>query len=256
MHETTCIIPEEEPVLSIPAPRPRLRAGPVAVLLFAFVGFQFASSTVLGIVLGIVIGVIALVNGQDVPRSELKAASGLLSILCIAVSGVVVLLLARGWFGDHLRDGSRNGAAWLPGCVRHMGVAILMGVVLGWGHLWLTVLLTPTQASGVGPLTEMATKPGLSRTLWVLLALLWAPPVEELLFRGVAYGGLHRSWGPVWAAVVTTVVFVGLHIGEIWYFWPAALSLTVMASMALALRLRTQAMGPPVALHYVQLSVM
>ena len=131
-----------------------------------------------------------------------------------------------------------------------------MGAVLGWGHLWLTVLLTPTQVSGEGPLTQMATKPGPDRVLWVLLVLLWAPPVEELLFRGVAYGGLHRSWGPVWAAVVTTVVFVGLHMGEIRYFWPAALSLAAVASMALVLRLRTQAMGPPVALHYVQLSVM
>ena len=131
-----------------------------------------------------------------------------------------------------------------------------MGVVLGWGYLWLAVWLGPTQASGVGPLTQMVTKPGPDRIFWLLLVLLWAPPVEELLFRGVAYGGLHRSWGPVWAAVVTTVVFVGLHMGEIRYFWPAALSLAAVASMALVLRLRTQAMGPPVALHYVQLSVM
>ena len=257
MSETTGIILAEEPIAPRPVPRPFLRAGKVALLLLAFVGSQFAMS----VVLGVVIGVIALVGGDDgsrVSRSDqlCQEVSGLIIALCIVAAWVTVLILSLRWFGPHLRDRSRNGAAWFPGRLRHVGVGFLVGAILGWGHLWLTALLGPTQATGMGPMTEMATKPGLDRSLWVLLGLLVAPPVEELVFRGVVYGGFHRSWGPVWAAVATTVVFVGLHLGEIWYFWPAALSLTAVASGALVLRLHTQAMGAPIALHYVQLSVM
>ena len=205
-------------------------------------------------VISVVIGVIAVVGGDDgshASRSDqlCQEASGLIIALCLVAAWVTVLILSVRWFGSHLRDRSRNGAAWFPGRLRYVGVGFLVGAVLGCGHLGLTAWLSPTQATGMGPVTEMATKPGLDRSLWVLMGLLVAPPVEELFFRGVVYGGFHRSWGPIWAAVVTTGVFVGLHLGEIWYFWPAALSLMAVASGTLALRLRTQAMGAPVAAH-------
>ena len=69
----------------------------------------------------------------------------------------------------------------------------------------------------------------------------WAAPPARIPLTGV----LQDNAGEV----VTTGVFVGLHLGEIWYFWPAALSVTAVASVALVLRLRTQAMGAPIALH-------
>src|SRR5689334_11800087 len=61
------------------------------------------------------------------------------------------------------------------------------------------------------PMTKMASTPGLSQIVW-LIALLIAPAIEELLFRGVLYGGYRKSFGPLAAGTLTTFIFVLLHI--------------------------------------------
>jgi membrane protease YdiL (CAAX protease family) len=80
-------------------------------------------------------------------------------------------------------------------------------------------------------------------------ALLLAPPIEELLFRGVAYGGYRRSFGPTLAAALSTSIFWVLHLTEMINNLPAALGVAAMALVALWFRLRGAAVGPAVAAH-------
>jgi membrane protease YdiL (CAAX protease family) len=96
----------------------------------------------------------------------------------------------------------------------------------------------------------MAVTPGLSQLLWIISVLLLAPPIEELLFRGILYGGYRRSFGPVWAGVLTTSVFVICHLPEMVYFLPSIVGITGFAIAALWLRLRAAAIGPAVAAHF------
>ncbi len=84
---------------------------------------------------------------------------------------------------------------------------------------------------------------------WATLAVLIAPPIEEFMFRGVLWTGFSRSWGPVVAAIVVTLVFVVIHLTEAAGYPPALLSITAMAAAALAARIVTGSLVPPIFLH-------
>ena len=48
-----------------------------------------------------------------------------------------------------------------------------------------------------------------------ILAVAVAPFAEELFFRGFVFGGLAGRWGPVWAAVVSSLLFMAAHLEPI-----------------------------------------
>src|SRR5207237_2338979 len=94
-----------------------------------------------------------------------------------------------------------------------------------------------------GPLARMAIAHGFPRVAWLCAGLLLAPTVEELLFRGVLYGGLRQSLGACWAAVLMTLAFLGLHFDEIGTYVPAIVSLALLALTTLWCRLHYGAVG-------------
>ncbi len=90
---------------------------------------------------------------------------------------------------------------------------------------------------------------GWQRLGWAVLALFVAPPVEEFLFRGVLWSGLVRSMGSGKAGVVVTLLFVASHVTEARGYWPAWIAISVLAVAALAVRVRSGSLLPPVVLH-------
>jgi hypothetical protein len=161
-----------------------------------------------------------------------------------------MVLAARLLVRDDLRDTSPTGAAWRLGSLLHLLVGLGAGVVLGTSYVVLAFGLSPyLTPDSAGPLTEMATTPGWPRVAFLLFALVLAPPVEELLFRGVIYGGFCQSFGPAVAAVATTVLFVLPHATGMVHFWPSVFTITALALSALLMRLECRAIGPAVALH-------
>lgn len=89
-----------------------------------------------------------------------------------------------------------------------------------------------------------------------LLAVVWQPIVEELLFRGCLQGFLlTREWGQrslvgiSIANLLTSVVFTGAHIATHSLLWA---SLTLFPSLLFGvLRDRSGSVFPPIALHII-----
>ena len=166
-------------------------------------------------------------------------------------SGTAIVLIAFA-LELPLKDGSPTGAAWVRGSWRNIAKGLSTGVLIA--VLWTLLLLNfghySQNGEAIGPLTRMGITPGFSQIVWVLLALMFAPPIEELLFRGIVYGGYRKSFGPVIATTVTTVVFVLLHYTEFIHQPLAILSITSMALLALWWRLRSNAIGPAIAAHF------
>lgn len=87
-----------------------------------------------------------------------------------------------------------------------------------------------------------------------LLAVVWQPMVEELLFRGCLQGFLSlRGWrqrtlaGISLANLLTSMVFTGAHLATHSLLWA---SLTLFPSLLFgALRDRSGSVLPPIALH-------
>ena len=55
--------------------------------------------------------------------------------------------------------------------------------------------------------------------LFMLIAVLLAPVVEETIFRGYIYPVIGRSFGKVWGIVATGVLFGLLHAEQLWGGW-------------------------------------
>jgi len=172
------------------------------------------------------------------------------AILGMAVGGVAMLLMSRLLLREHLRDTSPTGGAWVPGPLRGILYGLAVGVLTGLCGCMVALLFGPGWRHGMGPLAKLAATPGLSRALWIVMAVVLAPPIEELLFRGIIYGGYRRPFGPGWAAVLATSLFVIGHVTEVVHFSPFIVSITGLAIAALWMRLRFASIGPAIAVHF------
>ncbi|MGB5686300.1 MAG: CPBP family intramembrane glutamic endopeptidase [Candidatus Electrothrix sp.] len=241
-----------EPQPPVKATRPhRLRAGRAFTLFALFLAIQILT----GIIVGFTLGIVAALQGANVQDPQVLAqvsqqATTLATISGFFLTSITVLYLATRWFPQEIHDGNMTGAAWRIGPPKFMVLGLGVGALIAVSYLFLSPLMsTPPDENTMGPFAKMATTPGLQQMLALFIALILAPPVEELLFRGVMFGGFCRSFGATWAAILTTSLFVASHLTEAIHFWPAFLFIMLMALAALWLRLQTKAIGPSIALH-------
>jgi membrane protease YdiL (CAAX protease family) len=165
--------------------------------------------------------------------------------------GMAVLAASLSRFGANLKDRSSTGAAWVMGSLKDIVTGLGLGVmcVIVFFAVASVPFFHPRNLTP-GPLTKMAMTPGIPQITWVILATLLAPPIEEMLFRGVMYGGYRRSFGPRRAAILVTLIFCAMHLTEVFHSPIALFGIGSMASAALWMRLRAGAIGPAVAVHF------
>ena len=233
-------------------PPPQLRAGRAFALFTLFLAIQ----TLTGLIIGFISGIIAALQGANLQDPQVLAQINQQVIILATISGfllasIMVLYLAIRWFPQKIHDRAMSGAAWKIGPPKFLLLGFAGGLFIAISYLFLAPLMsTPPSEEAIGPFAKMATTPGLQQIIAFFIALVLAPPVEELLFRGVMFGGFCQSFGPTWAATLTTFLFVVSHSFEATHFWPAFLFIGLMALAALWLRLFTKAIGPSIALHF------
>ena len=91
-----------------------------------------------------------------------------------------------------------------------------------------------------------------SRTALYIVAFLatfTAPLVEEVIYRGILFSVLQRSAGVVWAVLIVTLLFAGVHFFQYWGS-PGTIFLICFLSLVLTLiRYRTKSLLPCIILH-------
>jgi membrane protease YdiL (CAAX protease family) len=80
-------------------------------------------------------------------------------------------------------------------------------------------------------------------------AILVAPFMEELIFRGVLFAIFERQVGLRFAVVSTALLFAGLHVPEYWQAWNHVLMLLVVGVVFSLARGVTGSLAPSVLLH-------
>jgi membrane protease YdiL (CAAX protease family) len=90
----------------------------------------------------------------------------------------------------------------------------------------------------------------ISQALSVISIVFLAPPIEELLFRGIMFGGYRKSFGTTRASVLTTLIFVAMHFDRFIRYPIAIFGITSLALAALVMRTRTNAIGPSISVHF------
>lgn len=196
------------------------------------------------LVLGIFAGVIIAATGGDI---EDKLPAGVTIALTFAQDAGFILapILVAGWLATRARRldfGIRKAdRPWVA-------VAILAGVYVAFivfSAVWVSALGikdkdTLPQELGVEDST-------LNLVLVLVLVTVVAPIAEEFLFRGYIYRAL-SNWRGVWpAAIISGVIFGGIHLGSS----PVGFVVPLMAlGVGLALLYHwTGSLFLPVALH-------
>lgn len=116
-----------------------------------------------------------------------------------------------------------------------MGVAILFSKIL------------PHQETDLEKILKLGTS---VRVLTALLAVLSAPLVEEVVYRGVLYPGLERSWGAAAGVAGATFLFALVHVPQYWGSWAAISTIVLLSLVLTVLRAATGSILPGVATHF------
>lgn len=236
--------PSDEPRPVEPPPFGARRA--LRVLL-AFLGVQIA----VAVVVGVWAAAHNLKKGgpasPDGIHIDLRVTLGA-ALVGALLAGLVALRMVRRSFALPGGDAVRVAVGWKPASGRDCLRAALAGAGLVAAFIVLGAALS-VRPSEMGPLARAASAGGWARALWTALAIGVAPPTEELVFRGALYAGLARSWRPAWAGVVTTGIFVTLHVTELGAYWPAWIAIATLGALALRARVRTGSLVPAIVLH-------
>lgn len=161
---------------------------------------------------------------------------------------LITLVLVRAWAWHLVRDRSAAGLGLFVPPARTLVLCAVTGAVLG-GVFLLSTQFIQTDFRGGGPLAKVAMSGPVGRALWAVLAVLIAPPVEELLFRGLMLRGMMASWGVTAAGIVVTILFFVLHLFEAAGYWPAMIAIITLSVVTLIARLRTGSVVAATVVH-------
>ena len=139
-------------------------------------------------------------------------------------------------------------------------------------HLWPFVFLGLTLGLAFFSLTEygvippddlpqpifdaMLAAPRFLQFGWALMFVILFPVIEEVLFRGFLFTGFAQTWGPRVAGVMTTLLFVVVHMPKVLQYWPALCAVILVGTLTLLIRIRTGSLVPGIALHSTYNSVL
>jgi len=172
-----------------------------------------------------------------------------ISILTPFISGGAAVLISLWLIPKSLKDTSPNGAAWVRGSWRAIAEGFVIGVILGAVATVMSKAMTHhVDYRDMSPVVQMLLRPGLLQVLSAVSIVLCGPPAEEIVFRGVLFGGYRKSFGPIWATLLTTLLFLALHLPKVLYYMPALAGASGASLAALWCRLRSGDIGHAVAL--------
>jgi membrane protease YdiL (CAAX protease family) len=167
-----------------------------------------------------------------------------LRIAAIIPAHILTLLL--GWMVvTRLRKYSfRQTLGWTSGGIRWWHYLIILG------GFYVTVAsvgyFLPEQDNEMIRLLQS------SRTAVYVIAFLAtfsAPLVEEVVYRGILFPALQRGAGSVWAILIVTLLFAGVHFFQYWGS-PGTIFLITFLSLGLTfLRYKTKSLLPCIILH-------
>jgi membrane protease YdiL (CAAX protease family) len=130
-----------------------------------------------------------------------------------------------------------------------VGVMIGMIVIL----ITLTKVLPDTQVS---PFAQMLKTSRAVRVVIVALAVITAPLVEEVVYRGVLYSALRKRLGVGAAVATVSLLFPLVHVPQYTGAWAGIIGLTLLSLILTVIRARMRSLLPCVVIHLVFNAVM
>ncbi len=237
---TTLSVPDE----TNPAPEKQsnvLGARSATIILLVFLIAQIFFGAMLAMIVA---------SGIHTPNQQWDSQVPTVMFLTTVLAGVAMVYVSIVMIPGHLKDTRPSGAAWILGRPANIAKALVIGLVVAiFAHVANKAMGAHISRHGSSTLARIFTE-NPTQKLWYIGGILLAPLPEELLFRGILYGGYQKSFGSVCATITTTVIFLLFHLPKVIYSLPSIAGIIGLGLVALWSRLHFKAIGPAVALHF------
>lgn len=185
--------------------------------------------------------------GQKIPEIEITRGAAIFTLLitmvfqlvALSASWLVVTRLGKKPFLQTL------GWHWHP---QFRWVHAVGGAALMFGVAVALSQLLPHRETDMEKILKLGTS---VRLLVIVLAVLMAPVVEEVVYRGVVYSSVERLWGKAAGVFVVTGIFGLVHVPQ---YWGSVAAITAIVALSLVLtliRAWTGSLLPCVVMHLV-----
>lgn len=227
------------------------RASEPAWGLLAAFAVWFASVGLLlvgGLVAVIVYGLVRLrsFNAADLQRAvESDPVLILFSIVAMIPVHLLTFVVAWAVVTSFNRRPFRETVGW--SWSERFGFWSCVGVAAG---LWLFgVVLAMLFGGQETDIDQIIASSGAARFSVAFLAVATAPIVEETVYRGVIYAPLERAAGKIWAIVVVTAMFAGVHVHQYRKNLAVILAVVVLSFVLTWVRAQTGRLFPCFVIH-------
>lgn len=184
------------------------------------------------------------------PGPESEMTELIMSAIFSSVLGLWLVYRASQRFSDEgfltnvgLRKGDRLWAQWF-------WIPCFLGLVFAFCASYLAVTRQIQPQTPLSEVLETTESLGLIVTFF-FLALITAPLIEEIIFRGYFYHVIKQWAGSRWALYAISLTFAVLHVGQYWGDWLAIAMVGVLGFTLTILRAWTGTTLASVVTHYV-----
>jgi len=222
-------------------------------LVVGFALMQLVGATITAFAIGLIVNVVA---GLQRRAAHLPfQAVHVHALVAPTLAGYLTAALWSVWYIRRrgpalLRDATARGIAWRPAPAPFYVTAALLAGIITMLVVVMFQIVPPNPASVQNlPEVQVFGRPGWPMAILLLLAVFVAPPVEEWVFRGGIFAALATRCSPLWAGVITTVLFTAVHAPEKLHYPLGFLDVGMMAACAAWLRVRAGSIRPGILLH-------
>lgn len=223
---------------------------------FGLFALFYLGQIVVGMIVGMAIGIYEGMNAamaQSKPDAEAITAAiqvweAHITVLALFCAAVLAVVLAKQWAQ---RDWAvADGVGWRKPESAQLLHAIVVGVI-GGGLVYVCTLWVPMDRPvDQTVFAKFLASGATGLVLFAVMALLIAPIVEEIVFRGFMLGAFTRRWGKGAALLVTVLIFGAIHLPQTWYYWPAIAGTFGLGVITAWMRLRSGSVLPAIATHF------
>ena len=129
-------------------------------------------------------------------------------------------------------------------------VSVIVGVFAV--IIFLSLVLPPPEETAFDKLLKISPSVRISVAV---MAVLSAPIVEEVVYRGILFGGLVKKIGKVATIIVVTMLFAGVHFPQYLESIQGLVGLTFLSLVITTVRAQTRSIFPCIMIHLIYNSI-